>query len=728
MFLYIRPPTVFDRFNLHIYLPLRAINKFFMKRLILLFSVLLMSLFSFAGTGDTTWVRVHNATELTWWGGYNDYGNFPDGSTEYRRVLMNYTMGCPSTGCSNWDYTTKITLKLPNGTFDTTIASIDTLSQNPLVIDTSYNITERKTGYELGRVITPYGTYMNYTSPQYGTAGYNDQWKHTWTFDVTDFAHLLQGDSLQVEAFFAGYDGALGFTCTLDFAFIEGTPPRRVLGLENLYNGSYGYSTTADFESTKFVAKNFNLPLGTKYSKLRFLISGHGIDNLGCGEFCPREYYVKVNGAQKHERLFWRDDCGDLAIAPQGGTWIFNRGNWCPGDKVYTDHWSITDPSYASTAVSVDVDLEPWDGDGGTPSYITYAALVSYEDFNFINDAAVETIKAPSEKDNFRRFNPMCDNPMVTISNQGKSDLSYLEIAYGVVGGDTCWYKWSGNLAHGEQEDVTLPTFNWNGLNSVNPQFFALASWPNGQRDEYPYDNSSISNFNLPPVYDSVFVLFYRTNNHPEENWYVVRDESGNVVYSKDNFNANEIYRDTLSFQPGCYTLEFFDYDSGWGGGDGLSWWFNLQNGYETGGSIQLRYLVNSGSGFVLESINPDFGNKVFRAFTVGYQLGQGPAKPACAKPVHNVGIENAEETGSLEIFPNPSNGLFHLDVTLPQSEELNFSVIDMQGREIQSFQKVISGAESFSINLDGNAAGVYLLKVDGIQISRTYKLNLSTY
>ncbi len=696
----------------------------------IVFTLLFASLFSlssFSATGDTTWIRVHNATELTWWGAYNDWGDFPDGTTEYRKILMNYTMGCPSAGCSNWDYTTRITLRLPTGEIDTSIARIDTISQNPVVLDTVYNYRVVTEPYELGRVITPYGTYMNYTSPSYGTGGYDQNWQHTYTFDITDFAHLLVGDSLQIEAFFSGYDGALGFTCTLDFAFIEGTPPREVLGHENLYTGSYSYSTAADFEANRYTAKDFSLPAGTQYSDLRFVISGHGIDDFGCGEFCERKYYVKSNGAIKHERLFWRDDCGDFAIYPQGGTWIFNRGNWCPGDKVYVDRWNITDKTYGLSTVNVDVDLEPWDAQGGTPSYITAAALVSYGDFNFVNDAAVEVIKAPNNMDNFRRYNPMCDNPVVTISNQGRADLSYLEIAYGVVGGDTCWYKWDGNLPYGEREDVTLPPFSWNGLNAANPQFFAVAEWPNGRMDDYPYDNFTSSNFNLVPQYDSVFIFQIRTNNRPEENSYKVWDENGNIVYRRDSFDATTTYRDTLSFSPGCYVLEFLDYDSVWGGGDGLNWWFNTQQGYESAGSLQLRRLANQGQGFVIETINADFGSRVYRAFTVGYDQGQGPAKPACERPQHTVGFNDPSDYGMMQVFPNPSNGVFQVSIDLHQAEDMSIKVFDLMGNLIYEGSERDLLSKDLVIDLSGLAEGIYLLNVEGESFTDTYKLNLST-
>ena len=39
----------------------------------------------------------------------------------------------------------------------------------------------------LANVVTPYGTYMQGS----GTEGFSPDWVHRYTYDVTDFAHLL---------------------------------------------------------------------------------------------------------------------------------------------------------------------------------------------------------------------------------------------------------------------------------------------------------------------------------------------------------------------------------------------------------------------------------------------------------------------------------------------------------------------------------------------------------
>ena len=82
-----------------------------------------------------------------------------------------------------------------------------------LLLPTIFEIIEE---YELGRAITPYGTYMQ--AP--GSNGYNPTGT-MYFHDITDFAYLLK-DSVEIDAFYSGWSS--GFSVTTDFEFIEGVP------------------------------------------------------------------------------------------------------------------------------------------------------------------------------------------------------------------------------------------------------------------------------------------------------------------------------------------------------------------------------------------------------------------------------------------------------------------------------------------------------------------------
>ncbi|HTA27995.1 MAG TPA: peptide-N-glycosidase F-related protein [Bacteroidia bacterium] len=64
-----------------------------------------------AQSADTIHVMTQNAVVMTSPPlGYYGWGVFPADTTSYRKVYLNFTLGCPTGGCSGWDYTVNIYL------------------------------------------------------------------------------------------------------------------------------------------------------------------------------------------------------------------------------------------------------------------------------------------------------------------------------------------------------------------------------------------------------------------------------------------------------------------------------------------------------------------------------------------------------------------------------------------------------------------------------------------
>ena len=99
--------------------------------LILFFSVTYKSF-----STDTTKVRIHDHTNMTWNGNYDEWGLLPDETTEYRKILMHYTMGCATGGCSDWDYTTKVLVRHRTGERDSTLQEAPSFTVNGSNLDT----------------------------------------------------------------------------------------------------------------------------------------------------------------------------------------------------------------------------------------------------------------------------------------------------------------------------------------------------------------------------------------------------------------------------------------------------------------------------------------------------------------------------------------------------------------------------------------------------------------
>ena len=719
--------------------------------------ILLLFVFSFeAFSSDTTRVRIHDHTDMTWYGNYNEWGVLPDSSTNFRKVYMHYTMGCATGGCSDWDYTSKILVRHRTGAIDSTFnespsftvngEEVDTLAftgdstyvhfwnsdsayvdsalstafeiirfsdaSNPTIaVDTiqgfasdfynlefdslgsvidSFYVASNNTlileyyswhqvfdvieNYELARVITPYGGYLE-----------ND-WEFTTTFDVTDFIQVLR-DSVEITCHYSGWSS--GFSATLDFEFIEGTPARDVVKIEPIYSGSYNYSNSSDFEATKLVPKNFLIQDNASSAVVKMSATGHGFDNnQSAAEFKPINYYVKIDGAQTHTQYNWDSNCGENPIYPQGGTWIYDRANWCPGTRSQVFEHEISPYITPGDSVEVNIDFQSysWSGEQ-TPSYIIEAQLVQYGAANFSNSAEIIDIIKPSLKDEHSRKNPICGEPLIKIKNYGSEALTSLEIEYNIIGGTLNTYTWTGNLAFNETEEVELPRLSsWQGTQNT---FEAKLRLPNGQEDEYSENSTMRSDFEVVPDYPETFALYVSTNDgvisnstQESETKWDFYDAEQTAVYSSGSLYADIDYKDTLTFVPGCYTFVMEDSDE-----DGLSFWANND------GSGSLRFRKVPGSW--LKLFNADFGTNIIQQFTVDY-------------PTNITEVMG----NSFEVFPNPAKNQITMNVSLSGPENIEFILFNSLGEELAKVSKsnFTVGAETFDTSL--YAPGIYYCKL----------------
>lgn len=77
------------------------------------------------------------------------------------------------------------------------------------------------------------------------------------------------------------------------------------------------------------------------------------------------------------------------------------------------------------------------------------------------------------------------------------------------------------------------------------------------------------------------------------------------------------------------------------------------------------------------------------------------------------VGIEEIEGLGTITVYPNPSNGIFQLDVNLNEALVLDMVVVNMLGEEVAVKQiNAVNGIHSGVIDLSTSAPGIYFLKI----------------
>jgi Peptide-N-glycosidase F, C terminal/Secretion system C-terminal sorting domain len=612
-----------------------------------------------AAPGDTTVVQT-----FTFGSAQNGWFAFPADSNRYERILMYYTLRCVpgnSPSCGEWDYLTYSYLWQHTGVMDSTVTSIDTLLN-----DTTWNVFEVVNRFEIGRYITPYGIGLNLG---------NDGW--TWVFDVSDYKPLLH-DSVHLSA------GNWQEQLDLKFMMIEGIPPRDVIRLENVWSGGHDYS--AAIESQFLTPVSTVIQPGEEMARLKIRTTGHGFGGTdNCAEFCPTNNNVIVNGTDTLHQYLWRDDCGWNPLFPQGGTWIYDRANWCPGAEVRTDEFELTPWLVSGDTLTVDYDMQAgyvWDGNGSTPYYVIEGQLVTYSSPNYQNEVSMEEIIAPSDGNLTRRYNPVCDAPLIRIRNNGEVPLTSLTIQYGPSNSTLASFNWTGNLGFLEADTISLPPLGSQTL-YTDSVFHVMISAPSGQTDENPENNFMWSRYQTADITDSLLILAILANVQGQENWWTIEDASGNLFYSVDSLIDNNYSQDTFHLPNGCYKFTLGDRDE-----DGISFFAHPEDG--TG---WIKFFDRDMH--LVKNITPNFGSRIEWWFRVDASLSR--ENPLAQQPI--------------SVYPNPGSGWIHISSGLHKLDH-NAVLFDLTGREVATSLLDQKGPGEYETTFSNVAVGTYLLQV----------------
>ncbi|MCF8295896.1 MAG: hypothetical protein K9I34_07510, partial [Bacteroidales bacterium] len=197
---------------------------------------------------------------------------------------------------------------------------------------------------EIGRFITPYGIGLSL-----GNNGFE------WTYDVTDYASFLR-DSVDLSA---GNNQEL---IDLKFYMIQGTPPREVKEITEIWGSRNSYSYFDLDHNNRLAAQTIHLHPEASNFKLKTRLTGHGHNsNDGnyphCCEWKPNEHYLLINEDTVANWHIWQNEkCAQNPVYPQGGTWPGSREGWCPGDKVNDHEFELT-PYITSDSVKIEYDI-----------------------------------------------------------------------------------------------------------------------------------------------------------------------------------------------------------------------------------------------------------------------------------------------------------------------------------------------------------------------------------
>lgn len=625
------------------------------------YTLLLTLLFSitntlFAAQGDTTWIQAHDESHWTWYGNYDVKAYFPETDQNFEKILFELTIGCPDGGCSEWDYFTKYSARIPTGEIDTT-HNYDSLGV--LTIDTTILYEET----ELARYITPYA------------GNYENTWSRTYYFDVTDYQSIFN-DSVIIRGFYDGWQD--GWKISTRFAMIEGTPGRSVIGYANLWTGRYTYGEVDNPIQNQVTPQTVQVPAGAKYAKIKAVTTGHrfgGAEN--CAEFCEKTHSFHVDGQKAGDQYLWRTTCGENPEFPQAGTWLYDRAGWCPGEEVFPYEYNITE-FINKDSITIDYQFDDYTWDNGNPpapSYYIGAQVIFYSDHAYSYDGEVNEIVAPSTKFRHHRYNPICANPIIVLRNNGLETMKHGLIEFGLVNGEPNYHYWVGNLEYGEVDTVTLNlpeerTNLWQGVKEGD-QFYAEIKNLNYKSDENDDNDRKTSTVNIPPTYDNSFIIRLKTNNAFEETTFTLKHSNGNLLYqSEESLQSRTTYDQEVKLTPGCYIFEVKDSDE-----DGIDWWANNDGS----GRIEFR-TPESPSVADIKRFEGDFGTGFTHQFRVG--------TPMDIKDIN---------TPEYKVWPNPSNGLLHIQLKNTQANS-SINIFNQLGQNIRTIENA-TGVSNIQLN-----------------------------
>jgi Peptide-N-glycosidase F, C terminal/Secretion system C-terminal sorting domain len=630
----------------------------------LIIIALLMATIAKSNIGDTTIVQGHNKVEMTGTTNFDNIMVMPNTNKTYRKIIFEYTIGkyvCPGNPqyCGSWDYIVNFQLHPITGLYS-------------------------NDSFEIARVITPYATTGTY---------FPATWQHTYLADVTDYEPLMH-DSANLKVLFGGY--SYGFTISTRFIFIEGTPEKNIKKIEKIYrlaSPTYGNSGAADIDSNYLVSKNITLPNNATHADLIFRITGHGSNpNDGCGEFCNKYFEVFSNGTNIAHQDIWKT-CGYDDIPAQTGTWIFDRANWCPGEKVNTFQYNLPNLT-AGSNFNVDVNMQPYAYAGSQAHYNIEGQVISYTKNNKDVDAELADIITPSTTNDYMNANPSCTGPIIKIRNAGKNILSKATIEYGLVNGPKLTYAWSGSLTSGMLETVTLPALPDAQLWADSSLFVAKILSANLTPDANTQNDTYYSMYKSTPKLPNQLVFKLRTNNTlasfgaiNETSWQLF-DGNNQLVKQRIDCANNVTYLDTVIIGEGCYKLVVKDT----GNADGLSFWYYQY--YATNPGTGLFQIFDASNGTQIGANTSKLNTKFYSGdFGAGFDYN---FKIAYATVVENIYDKNIY----VDVFPNPSNENINVQLSgLADNATFTIALLNIEGKMIEKINATQNKLYRFSTN-----------------------------
>jgi len=679
--------------------------------------------------------------------GYYGWGVFPADTVSYRKVYLNFTLGCGG-GCSGWDYTVDIYI------VQNTHHKDSTLVEGP-----SFTVNGNQMDSVKVRFDTTYTTYFDTTTHKTDSnknAAYTIvQYKHCSTPTIpTDTVHWW------IAGYYNYYYNASGHK--IDSVYVS---PDTVMHLSHCPYYSV-YDSLANYEIARMITPYGGYYAGAWTNPYRFDVTDFSsllhdsvqVEVFYSGwtnQFTATCSFEVITGIPDHKPY--------KAINMWSGSFPYGSAGNPISNYLHTDTIKIDTGAYA-TRLRILQTGHGEDDNNCTEFCANYQhvfvnGVQRYSPFVWRDDCGMNALLNQAGTWLYDRanwcpgdlVNPYLDDLTPYVRRGAKSALQITVDPYTSPNGGSIYIFGTSLIYYGRinfnldaaVEDIVAPnsyapysrtnpacgspevvirntgsdtlkslTFNygevggahynytWTGSlpfddtalvylppvdlkSSSTNKFEVTISSPNGGTDQYANNNYMQVPYDTVPDYPSSFIIKIKTNLAGYQYSYFIENSSGTIVDSKGGFANSSTYIDTVDLAPGCY---HFELDAS--GKQGL-YFFANSNGT---GSIQFIKLHPS-VGF--NTLQPDFGTSICQNFNVGVVSGIG----------------KLAYTINYSVYPNPARN----EITLAG---LNASLKDKTVRIYSSlgslvYENTISGGtDKDIINIEDFTSGIYCVVI----------------
>jgi len=706
---------------------------------------------------DTINVLAQNKVHMGSNGSYYNWAVFPPDTNSYRKVLLNFTLGCPTGGCSQWDYTVDIYLNHNTGIKDSTTKQAPSFTVNGNIMDsihiskdttytTSYNSTTHLTDSTKNTAYTiiQYKDTLTPTVPtdtiRWWSAGYYKYYYNAsgvktdsayvavdTTMYVKYKSYIYKYDSIEsyeIARMITPYAGYYPNTWTYPYVFDVTDFDWMMhdsVQIQVFYSGwTDGFTATCNFQMITGIP-----PRNAYKTKLMWTgsfpygSSGNPISNY----LVPVP--VKIDSAASAVRLRVlqtghgedNNNCTEFCANYQhikiNSVEHFTPYVWrdlCGLNPLYhqAGTWLYDRANWCpgELITPYEDDLTPY----VTPNTVD-TILMSMDPYTSPNGGSIYTIG--SELIYYGPINfsldASLDDILAPTTNPLYSRFNPACNPQVVIRNTGSTPITSLDIIYGSLGGAT-GTYHWTGnllfndtnlvtlpavsLGGASHLFRAKVSNPNGAQDMYANNDSLVTPFTTLPNYSSSFVIRLLTNSAASEDSYFIADDQGNIVHQKSGFANNTTYRDTVSLQAGCYHFEIDD-----AGKDGLSFFANSDGN----GSLQF-YRLSPATAFL--TFQPDFGTSAIQNFTVGGPLDIDEITPTDI---------------DYKVYPNPANSEVIISQLTNSNKDKEIRLYSEMGALV--YEKLVKASnDTYNINTSGLAQGLYCLVMsndDGVVVKK---------